>query len=233
MEMKAVILAAGKGVRMLPLTETKPKVMVELKGKPLLQHVLEPLVKVGIEESIIVVGYKKEKIIEFFGSEFQGMKLTYVEQKEPKGTADAVTYAKDFVGKENFLLVPGDNLYSVDDLRDTWREDDFLYIKSFSVENPERYGVLIEKNSLLTEIKEKPKEFVGNQINTGLYKMTPEIFEAIKLIDFSPRGELELTDALSLLAKKSKVRVLKIKDYWKDLGLPEDIPKMEKFLLRL
>jgi len=222
-------MCAGKGTRMRPITEKYAKPMIEINEKPFLSYLIENLQKAGFDEFCFVVHYKKEQIINYV----KKLKISavFVDQPEQKGTADAVRYAKNFVGKDNFLLVPGDNLYSSEDFKDCWKDDNLNYIKGFEVENPNKYGVLIENNGFLEEIKEKPKEFVGNLINTGLIKLTPEIFEAIEKIEVSPRGELELTDALTLLAKEKKVRVLKIKDYWKDLGQPDDILKIGDFLL--
>jgi len=226
--MKAVIMCAGKGVRMRPITEKHVKPMIPINGKPFLRYLLENLQEAGFDEFCFVVHYKKEQIIDYIKK--LGINAVFADQPEQKGTADAARYAKDFVGKDNFLLVSGDNLYSARDFKDCWRKDNLNYIKGLEVDNPSRYGVLIENNGFLEEIKEKPKKFVGNLINTGLMKLTSEIFDAIEKIKISPRGELELTDALTLLAKDKKVRVLEIKDYWKDLGKPEDIPEMEEFL---
>jgi len=137
--------------------------------------------------------------------------------------------AKSFTKNDNFIVLGGDNLWSANDLKNIAKEDELNYIAGIKVKNPEKYGVLITKDNKLIAIKEKPKEFVGNLINTGLYKLTPGIYPALKKIKESERGELELTDALSLLAKENKVKVIKIKDYWIDLGSKEDIPKIEEF----
>ena len=88
----------------------------------------------------------------------------------------------------------------------------------------------IEENDFLKEIKEKPKNFCGNLINTGLYKFTPEIFETLEKIELSPRGEYELTDAITVLAKKQKVKIMKLKNFWKDLGCSSDIEPLGKFI---
>jgi len=98
------------------------------------------------------------------------------------------------------------------------------------VANPEKYGVLAAKDGKLIRIHEKPKEFVGDLINTGLYKFTPEIYNYLAQIKLSPRGEYELTDALTLLAQKENVVVVQVKDYWLDLGTTADILKIENFL---
>ena len=153
-----------------------------------------------------------------------------IEQKEQKGTGNAVIQAETFAGKENFIVLGGDNLWSVEDLKQMNKADDYSYISGIEVKNPEKYGVLIEEKGFLKEIKEKPKEHFGNIINTGLYKFTPEIFEALSKIKLSPRGEYELTDAITLLARQKKVKLIKIKDFWRDLGTIQDIGPMSKFL---
>jgi len=225
--MKVVILAAGKGTRMLPLTEKVPKVLVEINSKPFLYYLLKSLQMAGYNEFGIVVGYMKEKVALFLQQ--YHFKATLLEQKGQKGTGDALVQAHNFVGKEDFVMVQGDNLWSVDDLKIFQKKDAYHYICGVQVENPQKYGVLITQNHFLQEIKEKPKEFVGNVINTGLFKFKADIFVALRHIKLSPRGELELTDAVSLLAKEGKVKVQKAQ-WWLDLGCLEDIPAVSKFL---
>lgn len=231
--MKAVILAAGKGVRMLPLTLDKPKPLIEIHGKPFLIHLLERLHDAGFEDKdiAIVVGYKGEKIEEFLAE--HNLDITVIVQQALVGTGDAVYHARQFVDDEHFIVVGGDNLFSADDLLRIQHDDEFCYVAGWEVEDPSRYGVLVCKGNVLLEIVEKPKEFVGNLINAGLYKFTPDIFEALEQIEPSERGELELTDAISLLAEGRKVKVMMLQDYWLDLGKKDDIGKIEEFLRNL
>lgn len=226
--MKAVILAAGKGTRLLPLTRTIPKVLILINGKPFLWYLLENLRKAGISEFGIVVNHRKEKMKEFL--EYYKIKATLIDQPEPLGTGDAVKQAKNFCGKENFIVVSGDNLYAVEDLKAVQQKDKFCYMAGKEVEDWQKYGVLIVERDTLVKIVEKPKEFVGNLVNTGLYKCTVDIWPALNKIKPSSREEYEFTDALSVLAKEGKVKVLKLQDYWLDLGKKEDIPKIEEFL---
>lgn len=231
--MKAVIVAAGKGVRMLPLTRDKPKPLIEVNGKPFLLHLLERLYAAGFRDQdiAIVVGYKGEKIEEFLAE--YNMNITVIVQPALVGTGDAVYHAREFVDEEDFIVVGGDNLFSAEDLLRIQHHDDFCYVAGWKVEDPSRYGVLVCKGDVLQEIIEKPKEFVGNLINAGLYKFTPDIFEALEQIEISERGELELTDAISLLAESRKVKVMMLDDYWLDLGKKDDIQKVEEFLRKL
>jgi dTDP-glucose pyrophosphorylase len=225
--MKAVILAAGKGVRMLPLTEDRPKVMIELNGKPFLWYVIENLKQAGIKDIGVVVGYRADKIRQYFGE-----KLKYIEQKEQLGTAHAVLQAKDFVGADDFILIMGDNLYSSDDIRELSRKSEF-YVSAFRSDSPSAYGVLDTKGDMLAGIEEKPAQPKGNLVNTGLYRLTPEIFGEIMKLKKSKRGEYELTDALTSLAKHNKVRVYKLRDYWIDMSYKEQLPIIEETLKRL
>ena len=226
--MKAVILAAGKGIRMLPLTENVPKVLVEVKGKPFLSYVIENLKKAGITELGIIVGYKKEKIIQFL--EENNIQATIIEQKEQLGTGHAVLQARNFCGNDNFIVLGGDNLFSVDDLLSVKTDDQFCYVIGKEVEEWQKYGVLVVEDENLVKIVEKPQDFVGKLINIGLYKFTSEIWNALDKIELSPRGEYELTDAISILAEQRKVKVKQLINYWLDLGCKEDIAKIEKFL---
>ena len=226
--MKVVILAAGKGTRMLPLTETVPKVLVEVNGKPFLHYIIENLKKAGFNEFGIIVGYMKEKVAEFLKN--NQIEATLIEQKRHLGTADAVKRAKDFCGNENFIVLGGDNLFAVEDLQGINNNDDFCYVVGKEIEDPSKYGVLVVENDKLVRIIEKPKEFVGNMINLGLYKFTSDIWPALDNISLSERGEYELTDALTTLADESKVKVKSMSGYWFDLGCKEDIPKIESFL---
>jgi glucose-1-phosphate thymidylyltransferase len=226
--MKVVILAAGKGIRMLPLTEKVPKVLVEINEKPFLYYVLRNLQKAGYTDFGIVVGYKKEQIETFLDK--YNFKAELIEQKEQLGTGHAVLCAESFVNGEDFIVIGGDNLWGVEDLKAIMKEDNYNYISGMEVESPQHYGVLIEDNGFLKGIKEKPKEFHGFLINTGKYKFKPEIFSVLKSVCTSPRGEIELTCAIDVLAKTNQMKVIKIKSFWKDLGGINDIELLTYFL---
>lgn len=227
--MKAVVLAAGKGTRLLPLTEKVPKVLVEVNGRPFLDYVLENLHQAGYTEIGLVVGYLKEKMKEF--AQNRDYHLTLIDQKEQRGTGHALLQAKQFCGADDFIVVGGDNFFSADDLRSMRKKDHFNYILAKEVADPRKYGVLVlGKDDLLIRIIEKPAEFVGNLVNLGLYKFTKEVWPELEKVKLSPRGEIELTDAITALAEKKKVKVIKLRDYWLDLGSKEEIPAIEKFL---
>lgn len=239
---KVVIAAAGQGTRMLRLTNNKPKHLINVQKKPFLSYLLDSLFEAGYKEIIMVVGYKEELMRDFLDKykkciDNKSCKIETVSQYEilgPKekeyGTACPVKCVKNFVGNESFIFLYGDNLYSVKDLKKMRVDDEYSYVAGIEDAHPEKYGVLITDNGFLKEIIEKPKEHVGNLINTGLYKFTNDIFDKIEKIKKSPRGEYEITDAISLLAKDRKVKVKKIEDYWKDFGNPGDVIKISKLI---
>lgn len=227
--MKAVIMAAGKGTRMLPLTETVPKVLIEINGKPFLYYVIENLKKAGYDKFGIISGYLKEKIEDFIKE--NSINAEIIEQKEQLGTGHAVMQAKEFCGKEDFIVLGGDNLFSVEDLKSINSKDGFCYAVGKKMQGDiSKYGVFVIEKDILVKIEEKPEVPPSDIINIGLYKFTKDIWNALDKIKLSPRGEYELTDAITLLCNQGKVKALTLKDYWLDMGCLEDIPKVKEFL---
>lgn len=233
---KVVIPAAGKGTRMLELAKDIPKHLISVLDKPFLYYVLSNLKKAGFGEMILVIGNHAEKMEEFaqgLGREFP---LTIVDQfktmgTEKYGTAIPVLAAQAAVGQEDFVCIYGDNLYSVRDLQAIRElDDEFNYLSLLYSDNPEKYGVPVLQGDIVKEIVEKPKTFISNWVSIGCYKFTPEIFEHAQRVEKSERGEYELTDAISALARLGKVKARKMLDYWLDFGKPEDIKKVGDFL---
>ena len=253
---KVVIAAAGQGTRMLHFSDNKSKHLICVEDRPFLSYLLDNLISAGYNDIVLVVGFKKELMEEFkkeflkhsdvlkkIGISENELKIQIVDQHEilgPKekeyGTACPIKCVKDIVKDSNFIYVYGDNLFSVEDLKSMNIDDKFCYIAGLKQEHPEKYGVLIERpvngcpDDFLEKIIEKPKEFVGDLINAGLYKFTAEVFSKISEIKKSPRGEYEITDVISLLCKERRVKIKKIKDYWHDFGNPEDIEKLSNFI---
>lgn len=237
---KVVISAAGQGTRMLELSKDKSKHLIEVNNRPFLGYLLDNIFNAGYQEIILVVGYREDLMRKFISEySFKGEKriINIVNQFEvlgPKekeyGTACPLKCVRDFVKDEPFISLVGDNFYSVADLKSMNIDDQFCYVAGLENEHPEKFGVLLTDGEFLKEIIEKPKEFVGNLINTSLYKFTPEVFEKLSLIEKSPRGEYEITDVISLLAKDKKVKVKIIKDNWMDFGRPDDINKFKEFI---
>jgi len=238
---KVVIAAAGQGTRMLHLTDSKSKHLIEVEKRPFLAYLLDNILKAGYREIILVVGYREDMIRDFLKNyKFDSVNfdIKIVNQFDilgPKekeyGTACPIKCMKDLIKNENFISLCGDNFYTVEDLKLMNIDDDYNYVAGVPNDHPEKFGVLIEDGAdFLEEIIEKPKIFSGNLINTSLYKFTPEILEKVFQIEKSLRGEYEITDAISLLAKEKKVKVKRINDFWMDFGNPSDIIKLSKFL---
>ncbi len=229
---KVVISAAGQGTRMQELSENKSKHLIEVNSRPFLAYLLDNIIKAGYSKIMLVVGFRQDLVAEFLKTYVlpEGVTIEMVNQFEvlgPKekmyGTACPLMCVKDFVGSDQFISLVGDNFYSVDDLKSMNIDDDFCYVGGLKNDHPEKFGVLLTEGEVLKEIVEKPKEFVGNLINTSLYKFTPAVFEKLSLVSKSPRGEYEITDVISLLARDKKVKVKTIKDNWMDFGRPEDV----------
>ena len=230
--MKAVVLAAGEGVRLRPLTFTRPKHLIHIGGKPLLEHLLASVRASGINEALIVVHYMAERFKQYLGdgSKF-GMKLEYVFQEGVRGTADAIGVAESHVRDEDFLLIYGDLLVTPDVvkvvLRSHEEEKPAATMTVVPVTHPERYGIVKLEGSNVTEIVEKPQlgEAPTNLANAGIYVFSSEIFERIRQTHPSQRGEWEITDSLSLLMREKKpiMGVQISSDEWLDVGRPWDL----------
>jgi len=230
---KAVIAAAGRGTRMLHLVKNKPKQLIRTCDAPFLSYLLDNILNAGYKELILVVGHKKEKIEEFlkkYKYNVQVINQFEVLGKDKYGTACALECVEDTIGTENFIMVYGDHLFSARDFKAFNIDDKYNYMACLKHEHPEKYGVLDIKNGFLKNVVEKPKKYIGNLINIGLYKFTPEIFEKLKKVKLSERGEYELTDAINFLAEEKKMKVREIHDYWLDLSNPADVIRVSNFL---
>jgi bifunctional UDP-N-acetylglucosamine pyrophosphorylase/glucosamine-1-phosphate N-acetyltransferase len=230
--MKAVILAAGEGVRLQPITSTRPKHLIMVGGKPILKHCLNALRNSEINEALIVIHYMGDLIRQYLGDGKRfGLKIDYVEQKAVLGTGNAVSVAEPYI-KDDFLLVYGDLLFGAEAAKNIVnlhsKEKPVVTMSVVPVENPENYGIIeLENESHVKRIIEKPKaaEAPTNLANAGIYVFSTEIFDKIKETSASARGEWEITDAISLLLKEKKtVLAYKIsKDDWIDIGRPWDL----------
>ncbi len=230
---KVVILAGGKGTRMGNLTTDLPKHLIPVNGRPFIYYLLNNVVAAGLTDIIISVGYKKEKWSEFIKSYKHELKIIdqYERVSGKYGSAIPVAAVEPEFGNDNFIAVNGDNLYSKNDFKAICHDDNLNYIAGYSMDHPERYGVLESDNKdFLITIHEKSPNPPTDLINSGLYKFTPDYFDKVKDIKISPRGEYEITDVITSLAKQGKVKVQKLQDYWYDFGQPEDIDKVSEFL---
>ncbi|MFC7129445.1 UTP--glucose-1-phosphate uridylyltransferase AglF [Haloferax chudinovii] len=234
--MQAVVLAAGKGTRLRPLTESKPKGMVEVDGKPILTHCFDQLVELGAEKLVVVVGYKKEVIISHYDDEYRGVPITYSHQREQKGLAHALLTVEDHVD-EDFMLMLGDNIFNANlsDVVKRQREDRadaaFL-VEEVEWDEASRYGVCVTNDyGEITEVIEKPEEAPSNLVMTGFYTFTPAIFYACHLVQPSNRGEYEISEAIDLLIRSGRtIDAIRIDGWRMDIGYPEDREEAERRL---
>jgi UDP-N-acetylglucosamine diphosphorylase / glucose-1-phosphate thymidylyltransferase / UDP-N-acetylgalactosamine diphosphorylase / glucosamine-1-phosphate N-acetyltransferase / galactosamine-1-phosphate N-acetyltransferase len=212
--MQAVILCAGKSTRTYPLTLTKPKPLLKILNKTILEHNLNALLGI-VEEVIIIVGYKKEMIIKTIGDNYKGIKIKYIEQKQQLGTGDAVLCTKDYI-KDKFIVFGGDDIYSKEDIKNCIKEEYSILVSE--VEYPEKFGIVDFKDNYLIKIEEKPKNPKSNLANTGLYVLDKTIFNFN--VKKTERNEIEFTDFISELAKKEKIKIVKVNDFWIPVGYP-------------
>ncbi len=222
----AVILAAGKSTRTYPLTLTRPKPLLKVANKTILEHNLEQLEGI-VKEAIIIVGFKNDMIKNLIGNDYGEIKIQYVEQKEQLGTAHALMQAKKFL-KGRFILLMGDDLYSRKDIEACIKHKYCVLAKQ--VDDPENFGIFIVENNFLADVVEKPKHFVSNLANTAFYVLDNKIFDSE--IQKSERGEYELTDLLKNLAKREKVNVEIVKDYWFPITYPWSLLDINEFFLK-
>lgn len=222
--MQCVILAAGLGKRMRPLTEDRPKPLVPVCGKPLLEHIIEALPS-AIDEIIIVVGYRGEMIREFCGAEFKGRKVYYVEQKEQTGTAHALWLAKDLI-KGRFLFLFADDIHGKQDLMRAVSYNRSLLVSP--VDNTEKFGIVVRKpDGTLDALIEKPKHAPSNYASSGVMVLDQHIFE------FPPQtpvnGEYFLSEVVERYAKAYPIAVVE-QSLWIPVATPQDIEKAERQL---
>ncbi len=235
--MKALILCAGKGTRLRPLTFTSAKHLIPVANKPILMYSLEAIKKADIEEIGLVVSPENAEDFEkrFGDGSTLGLKISYIVQHEPKGLAHAVAVSKDFLGDDDFLMYLGDNLISVDlkEFVDEFRAGNYdAYVLLTSVDDPTRFGVVVLKEGKIVEIVEKPKVPPSNLAIVGVYLFTNKIFEGVMNIKPSWRGEYEITDAIGYLVKKGyNVSAKVIYGWWKDTGKPEDLIEANRKIL--
>ncbi len=226
--MKAVILAAGNGIRMRPLTLEKPKPMLGINGKPILEHIWGSLPD-NVKEVILVVGHKGEMIREYFGNSFKGKKIQYIEQKEQLGPAHALLLARSYLNpQEKFLLLFADGLYKKESIEKCLKHDRCILMSE--VEDPKRFGVVVTDNEgRVIDIEEKPKYPKSNLVCGDAYVFDHKIFdyEGEKESD----GEYYLPKMVQKLIREHPVFTEKASS-WISIAYPEDLEKAERILLQ-
>ena len=227
--MRAFILAAGEGTRMWPLTENRPKPLIPLANKPIIEHIMASIVDAGIDKISILIGYEGRKIIERYGYSYRDAKIDYLYQKERRGTGDAALYAEKYEDDE-FLILNGDLLFGKDAIKKIVEEGSNSLL-SVLVEDAESYGAVMGER-YLEEIKEKEKGLKNAWINAGVYLLDRDIFKFLHKVKPSPRGEIELTSALNMMAKEKKIKIVRYKGMWMDIGRPWDLLNATELYLR-
>jgi len=225
---QAVILAAGEGTRMRPLTFTKPKVMLPVANKPILQHVIENLAKAEVDEVVLVVGYREETVRRYFGGEFDGIKIKYVRQSKQLGTAHALLSAEHLL-EDRFIMLNGDAIVFEEDLKKIVNEESVIAVRKVS--NPQDFGVVEIEDGFVKRIIEKPEKPPSNLINAGIYIFTREIVDYLRKTPLSARGEYEITDSITMaIAEGMNFKAVRI-GKWIDIGYPWDMLKANEVLL--
>lgn len=229
--MKAFILAAGKGTRMRPLTSETPKPILPLAGKPILQHLVDNLER-SVEEIIVLVGWHEDEIKGEIKSEKAEIK--YVRQEEPLGTAHAIKQAKEHVD-DKFICLNGDVIISKSSLKEfitQFSKKENCMMGLAKVDNPKQYGIAKTEDGKVTDLIEKPDHPPTNNVNSGLYGFTSQIFELIEKTQKSSRGEFEITDTLKKLIDKKELSSYELKNDWHELSRPWDILSVNKELMK-
>ncbi len=227
--MKSVILCAGEGTRMRPLTYSLPKHLIPIANRPVIEHILDTLKQAGITDVGIVVGPNTQTSFQNAlkdGSSL-GVRITYIVQENPRGLAHAVSCAQGFVGNDPFLLYLGDNLLEegvkglVEKFEDSGAD---AVITLYPVSEPSHFGVAQVEGGRIVKLVEKPARPVSKLAIVGAYAFSPAIFAAISWIRPSARGELEITDAIQRLVDDGRlVLPHQISGWWRDVGRPSEL----------
>lgn len=228
--MKAVIIAAGEGTRMRPLTYEIPKQLLRVCGKTLLEYVLEAL-PAEITEIIMVVGYKGADIKKFLGEEWRGKKVRYIWQEKPQGTAHAMSLARDLVqGEKLFLAGYADDIHGVDGVAAlvAQRRPCFMVAK---VEDPRKFGVIeTDANGKITTFEEKPEHPKSKLVSSGFFVLPVEIFDY--KVPARENGEEYIPDRVERMMQDGYVFYTERSTQWIPIGYPEDLQKAEDILCR-
>lgn len=222
---QAVILAAGEGQRLRPFTVAKPKVMLAIAGKPILQYVIESLYQNGIRHIVVVIGYCKEQVLDYIGSGEQfGVEVIYVTQERQLGTAHALAQAQA-VTEKKFLVLPGDHLIEANTIASfVSAAPNAILLKQ--VDDPSRYGVVTTVDGRLKNIAEKPQTPSTNIVNTGIYAFSRDIFDLIE-------SDLDIPDVLNKMVAQGKViSARETSGTWLDVAYPWDILRLNDTVIR-
>lgn len=228
--MKCVILAAGEGKRMRPLTAHRPKVMLPVAGKPMLEHMVTRAHEAGFDDFLLVTHYQGAAVRDHFGNGRRfGINIKYVEQGAAGGTGHAVARLKGLL-KGRFALFYGDALFDVKDLQ-RFRDASGPSVGTKRVEDASPYGLLTIKKGRLTGLEEKPKTAQPGWVNVGAYVLDTRMVSETTRLKASPRGELELTDVVHEAAQNGGIDAIKCTS-WRDIGRPWDLLQAQSDLMK-
>ena len=232
---KAVLLAAGRGTRMRDLTDELPKPMIEVRGKPILQHIIEGLHAAGVEQFLVIVGYRAEVVRHFLGNGARfGVAISCATQVVQDGTGKVVELAREFAGADAFVLSYGDIIVDPSNYRRLVRLADgceALVSVKHNQDVSQGGAVFVNQRFELVDLREKPKagEPTSPWYNAGIYAFRSSIFDFTAQLAPSPRGEFELTDAIRDLARSGKkVQALELSGAWADVRDPEILAKLNR-----
>ncbi len=235
--MKALILAAGLGTRMRPLTSNMPKPLIPVAGKPFLEHTIINLKEKGITEIYILLGWLQQKVKNHFGDgSALGVKIHYLRQEQQLGTAHAVSMARKALSDDAFLCINGDVLVTKEILSAVLcahEKTKHSIMSLYQVADPSSFGIVCtDKEGFVTQIIEKPKHPISSLINAGVYIFTPGIFQAIDKTPLSTRGEYEITDSMRILMLEEKIFSARIWEEWLELGHSWDLLHVNEVLMK-
>ena len=217
--MQAVILAAGEGSRLRPLTRSKPKAMLPVANRPIIEYVIDALLENGIRDIVVVVGYRKEEVIRHLNR--LDAPIQVVVQERQLGTADALRAAESEI-TDDFLVLPGDNYINAESIARIKEERNAMLVAEHS--NPSNFGVVVIRNGIVREIVEKPEDAPTFTVSTGVYSFTPDVFSYLQTN--------EIPDALSaMIASGRRIRAIPADD-WQDAVYPWDLLKLNSRMLR-
>ena len=227
--MQAIILAAGEGSRMRPLTTRLPKVMLSIAGRPLLEHIILRAKEAGIDRFVLVVGYGADSVRNHFqDGQSLGVRIDYALQAEQLGTGHALMAAES-LAFDRFMVLNGDVLPDVGSLKELASKP--VAVSAIKVDDPRRYGVFLEENGTFRSVVEKSDDPPSNLANAGIYLFEKWIFDELRVVPKSARGEYELTDGLNRAAKRASIQIVEL-DSWLEIGRPWDILEANALLLQ-
>lgn len=226
--MQVVVPAAGEGTRLRSLTAGRPKGLVDVAGKPLLARVFDAVAPLDVSELVVVVGHRAGPIVDRFGGSYEGTPVRYVHQPEPSGLGHAVSLAEPYVDGD-FLVVNGDNAIDAD-LRpvvDHHRESSpsaTVPVEEVSREVARGTGVTVVEDGRVRTVVEKPDDPPSLLVLTGVFAFSPAVFDALRLVTPSARGEVELSDAIDVLAHAGRpVEAVDFPGWRLNVNTPEDV----------